>query len=123
VRYLTADLPGVAFAKSGRPRQVAASGSSPPEAASFWRRHELDRRGGDRSAVFFRVQLCGVLVVLGRMQMMPVRDLGMVGGLFVIAGLVVLGGLAMMLRRVLVVMRGLLMMLMNFVSVHRTLPG
>jgi hypothetical protein len=40
-----------------------------------------------------------VLVMHGRVQRMPMRDLGMVRGLFVIAGLVMLCRLTMMLGR------------------------
>jgi hypothetical protein len=58
---------------------------------------------------------------------MSMRDFGMVGGFFVIAGLGVLGGLAMMLRRVIVMFSGLLVMFVdvmfvNIVSVHCSLP-
>jgi len=65
--------------------------------------------------------------MLGRVQMMAVRDLGMVRGLFVLAVPVMLGGLTMMLGRMLVMVRGLLVMLVDveFVKVfagHRRLP-
>jgi hypothetical protein len=91
-------------------RAGAASGSSPPKAASF-------------SAVMLGVLLRSVLVMLGRVQGMPMRDLGMVRRLLVISRFMVLGGLAMMLGRVLVVVRGILMVLMNLVTAHRSLPG
>jgi hypothetical protein len=60
--------------------------------------------------------------MLGRMQRVPVRDLGMVRRLLVISGLVVLGGLAMMLCRVLVMIGGMLMVFVNLVVAHRFLP-
>jgi hypothetical protein len=79
-------------------------------------------------AVFLGVQLRGFLVMLRGVQLMPMRHLGMVRGLFVIAGLMVLGGFAMVLGRMLVVQRRLLVMLVNVVfveifAVHRSLPG
>jgi hypothetical protein len=73
--------------------------------------------------VVFSVLFRGVLVVLGRVQRMPMRDLGMVRSFFVISGLVVLGGLAMMLGRMLVVVRRFLMVFVNVVTRHRSLPG
>jgi hypothetical protein len=69
------------------------------------------------------VLLRSVLVMLGRVQGMPMRDLGMVRRLLVISRFMVLGGLAMKLGRVLVVVRGILMVLMNLVTAHRSLPG
>jgi hypothetical protein len=69
------------------------------------------------------VNLGRVLVVIGGMQGMPVRDLGMVRGLFVIAGPVVLRGLAMVLGRILMVLRCHLVMLVNVVRAHRRLLG
>jgi hypothetical protein len=56
-----------------------------------------------------------MLVMVGGVQVMPVRHFGMVRGLFVIASLVVLG-------RVLMVVGGLLMVFMDVVAVHRSLP-
>ena len=61
--------------------------------------------------------------MFGRMQRMAMRDLGMVRGLFVIAGLVMLRSFAMVFGSVLVVMRGLVVMFVNLVTVHRSLPG
>jgi len=61
--------------------------------------------------------------MFGRMQRMAMRDLGMVRGLFVIAGLVMLRSFAMVFGGVLVVMRGLVVMFVNLVTVHRSLPG
>jgi len=73
--------------------------------------------------VLFGVFLGGMLLVLDSMQMMTVRDLGMMRCLFMIAGLVMLGGFAMMLGRVLMMRRGVLVMLMNVVIVHSSLSG
>jgi hypothetical protein len=70
-----------------------------------------------------------MVVVLGGMQMVPMRHLRVVRGLFVMTSLVVLGCLAVMFGSVLVVLSGLLMVLMNVVTVHnvltvhRRLPG
>ncbi len=69
------------------------------------------------------VLLCCVLVVLGRVQVMPMGDFGVVRSLFMIAGLVMFCGLVMVFGRVFVVVRGLFVMLMNVVTVHRRLPG
>jgi hypothetical protein len=69
------------------------------------------------------VFLRSVLVVLGGVQRMSVRDLGMVRGLFVISGLVVLGGFAMVFGGMLVMVRGMLVVLMNVVSAHGVLPA
>jgi hypothetical protein len=78
--------------------------------------------------VLIGVHFRGFLVMLSDMQVMPVRHLGMVCGLFVIAGLVVLGGFAMVLGRMLVMLRGVLVVFVNvvfvdIVAVHRLLPG
>jgi len=83
----------------------------------------LVRHNRDGSVVLFRVFLGGVLVVLDGVQMMAVRDLGVMRSLFMIAGFVMLGGFAMMLGRVLMVLRGMLVVLMNLVIVHRSLSG
>jgi len=61
--------------------------------------------------------------MFGRMQRMAMCDLGMVCGLFVIAGLVMLRSFAMVFGSVLVVMRGLVVMFVNLVTVNRWLPG
>ena len=63
-----------------------------------------------------------VFVMLGRVQRMAVRDLGMVRGLFVIAGLMMLCRLAMMLGGMLVMIRSVLMMFVNLVIAHGCLP-
>jgi hypothetical protein len=78
--------------------------------------------------VLVGVHLRGFLVMVGSMQVMAMRHLGMVRGLFVISGLVVLGGFAMVLRRMLVMLRGLLVVFVDvvfveIVAVHRLLPG
>jgi hypothetical protein len=73
--------------------------------------------------VLFCVFLGGVLLVLGSVQVMAVRDLGMMSGLFMIAGFMMFGCLAMMLGRVLMMLRGVLVVLMNLVVVHGSLSG
>jgi hypothetical protein len=62
-------------------------------------------------AVLIGVVLSGFFGMMGSVQRMPVSDMGMVAGLFVIAGFVVLGCFAMMFRRVFVVLRSFVMML------------
>ena len=69
------------------------------------------------------VLLGGVLMVLDGMQMVAVRDLRMMRGLFMIAGLMMLGGFAMMLGRVLMMICGMLVVLVNLVVVHGSLSG
>ena len=69
--------------------------------------------------VFFRC----MSVMLGRMQRMSMRHLGVVRGLFVVAGLGVLGRLAMVLGRMLMMLGGFLVMIVDFVTVHCRLPG
>ena len=69
------------------------------------------------------MHFCRMLVVLGRMQVMPMGDLGVVRGLFMIAGLMVLRSLAMVFSSVLMVVGSLFVMFMNVVVVHRWLPG
>jgi hypothetical protein len=63
-----------------------------------------------------------VVMVVGRVQRMAVRDFRMVRRFFVMPGLVMLGRFAMMLRRLLVMMRGLLVVLVNVV-IHHPLLG
>jgi hypothetical protein len=70
-----------------------------------------------------RVLLRCVLVVLGRMQGVTVRDLGMMRRFFVIAGPVVLGGFAMMLGRILMMFRRHFVVFMNVMVAHRSLPA
>jgi hypothetical protein len=62
-------------------------------------------------------------VVLDGVQMVAVRDLGMMRRLFMIAGLMMLGGFAMMLGRVLMMICGMLVVLVNLVVVHGSLSG
>ena len=73
--------------------------------------------------MLFSVFLGGVLLVLGGVQMMAVRDLGIMGGLFMIAGFMMFGCFAMMLGRVLMMLRGVLVVFMNLVIVHSALSG
>src|SRR5580658_5133223 len=65
--------------------------------------------------MFLGVHFCRVVVVLGRVQVMPMGDFGMMRSLFMIAGLVVFRGLVM-------VVRGLFVMFVNVVAIHRWLP-
>jgi hypothetical protein len=79
-------------------------------------------------AVLLGMHFRGFVVMLGGMQAVAMRHVGMVRGLFVISGLVVLGGFAMVLGRMLVMLRGLLVVFVNvvfveIVAVHRLLPG
>ena len=78
--------------------------------------------------MFLSVHFRGFIVMVGGMQVMAMRHLGMVRGLFVISRLVVLGGFAMVLGRMLVMLRGLLVVFVDIVfvevlAVHRVLPG
>jgi hypothetical protein len=78
--------------------------------------------------MFLGVQLRGLMVMLGGPQMMPVRDLGMVRGFFVIAGLVMFGGFTVVLGGMVVMVRGVFVMFVNIVfvqilAVHCLLPG
>jgi hypothetical protein len=69
--------------------------------------------------VLFCVFLGGVLLVLGSVQVMAVRDLRMMSGLFMIAGFMMFGCFAMVLGGVLMMLRGVL----NLVIVHGSLSG
>jgi predicted alpha/beta hydrolase len=67
-----------------------------------------------------------VVMVIG-MQRVPMRDLGMMCGLFVVAGFGMFGSFAVMLGRVIVMLGGLFVMLVNvvfmhIVTIHRRLP-
>jgi hypothetical protein len=73
--------------------------------------------------VLFCVFLGGVLLVLGSVHVMAVRDLRMMSGLFMIAGFMMFGCFAMMLGRVLMMLRGVLVVLMSLVIVHGSLSG
>jgi hypothetical protein len=65
-----------------------------------------------------RVLLRSVLGMLDRMQLMAMRQMGVVAGLIVVAGFIVFGGLAVMLGRVLVVLGGFQVVMMDRVLVH-----
>jgi hypothetical protein len=69
-----------------------------------------------------RVHFRRVVVMVGGVQRMAVRDFRVVRGFFVMPGLMVFRRFAMVLRRLLVVVRGFLMMLVNFV-IHNPLLG
>jgi len=112
------ELPGISVAQR-RFRHDAASGSSPPEAAAIL---AGERVRATYSAVVLGVFLRCLFVVLGGMQGVSIRHLGMVGGFFMIAGFGVFCGFAMMLGRMLMMIRGHLMVFMNIVAVHRRLP-
>ncbi|HVH79041.1 MAG TPA: hypothetical protein VM782_06610 [Stellaceae bacterium] len=64
------------------------------------------------------MSLAGFLGVLRRMQMVAVRDMGMVAGLVVRASAMVFRGVAVMLRGGLVVLGGFLVMFCHLASVH-----
>jgi hypothetical protein len=72
--------------------------------------------------VHFRVLPCGIVLVLGGLQVMTEGNPGMMRGLFVIARLVELGGLAMMFGRLFIVLRCVFVMLVNLVLCHSVLP-
>ncbi len=69
-------------------------------------------------AVLVRALLGCVLGVFDGVQLVPVREVGMVAGLFVVAGLGVRGGLAMVLGRVLVVLRSFVVVMMDVMLGH-----
>jgi hypothetical protein len=60
--------------------------------------------------VIFRVRLRGLLGVVVRMVMVPVREMRLMAGFLVMPRLVMLGGLPVMVRRVTVVLCGFVMM-------------
>lgn len=68
------------------------------------------------------VLLGSVLMMLGGVQRMTMRDFGVMRGLFVIAILGVGGRFAVMLGRVFVMFRRLLVMLVNVMRGHMALP-
>ena len=72
--------------------------------------------------MLFGVLLGRVIVVLLGMQMMTMRDFGVMRGLLVVAALVMLGRLTMMFRRLFVMMRGFFVMLVDVVLSHFCLP-
>jgi hypothetical protein len=65
---------------------------------------------------------CGVVLVLGRFQIMTERNPGMMRGLHMIARFVVLGGLAMMFGSLFIMLRRVLVMLVNLILCHSALP-
>jgi len=71
--------------------------------------------------VLIGVMLSGFFGMIGSVQRMSVRDVGMVTGLFVIARLVVVGCFAVMFRRLFMVLRSLVMMLRSLVF-HCEMP-
>lgn len=75
-------------------------------------------RLGVSVGVFFR----GVLMMLGRMQRMAMRDLGVMRGLLVMTALGVIGRFAMMLGCMFVMLGGLFVMFVDFVAVHNASP-
>jgi hypothetical protein len=74
-------------------------------------------------AVMLGVMPAGLDMVMLGMAGVPVRAMGVVSRLFVIAGFVMLGGFAVMLRRVLVMFGSLVMVLDAFVVAHVCSPG
>ena len=70
----------------------------------------------------FRVLFRSVVMMIGGVQRMAVRDFRVMRGLFVMPGLVMLCRLAVMFRRFVVVMRGFLVMLVDVV-IHDPLLG
>ena len=65
---------------------------------------------------------CGMVLVLGGLQVMTECNPGVMSRFLVIARLVMLGGLAMMLGGVFVVLCCLFVMLVNFDLSHFVLP-
>jgi hypothetical protein len=66
--------------------------------------------------VLFGVRLGSLAGVMGRVETMPMGDVCMVAGLFVVAGFLVFGGRAVVNRGLLVVVGGVLVMLGSFVG-------
>jgi len=64
-------------------------------------------------AVVLDVPLRGLLTMMKGVQMMPVRQVGMMGSLLVVTRLIVLGRLPVVSGGVLVVLSGLVMVLMR----------
>jgi hypothetical protein len=69
-------------------------------------------------AVLVNVLLGGVLGVIDGVQLVAVRELGVMAGLLVVARFGVGGGFAVMVGRVLVVLGGLVVVVMNLVIAH-----
>ena len=64
-------------------------------------------------AVLVGVVLASFFCVMNRVHLMTVGHVGVVSGLFVIAGLVVVGSRAMMLRSVIMMLGGFAVMIRN----------
>ena len=77
---------------------------------------------GVRMTVRFHVLLGGFFGVILGLNVVAVREVGMVGGGFVVAVFMLLGGFMVMARSVLVVPRCLLVMLHCFVGHEEFLP-
>ena len=69
------------------------------------------------NVVRVRVHLCGVLGVLDRVQLVAMRQVGVMAGLFVLAGFRVLGRFAVMPGGFVEVHCRFMMVMMNFVLV------
>jgi hypothetical protein len=69
------------------------------------------------NVVRLRVLLCRVLGVLKRVQLVAVRQMGVVAGLFVMTGFRVLGCFAMVAGGLVEMLRRFMMVMMNFVLV------
>jgi hypothetical protein len=65
---------------------------------------------------------CGIVLVLGRLQVVTESNPGMMRGLLVIAGFMMLGGFTMMFGSLLIVLRRMFVMLVNLVLCHFVLP-
>jgi hypothetical protein len=65
---------------------------------------------------------CGMVLVLGGLQVMTICNPSVMRGLLMLARLVMLGGFTVMFGSVLVVLRCLFMMLMDLKLCHSVLP-
>jgi hypothetical protein len=72
-------------------------------------------------AVHFRVLPCGIVLVLGSLQVMTEGNPGMVCGPLVVASLVKPGSLAMMFGCLFIVLRCVFVVLVNLVVCHSIL--
>jgi hypothetical protein len=75
-------------------------------------------RAGQRLFVVLGVVLGGLVPVMGRMQSVRVRDVGVMPGLLMIAGFIVLGRFPMMVGGALMVFRGGLVVLAALVRLR-----
>ena len=66
--------------------------------------------------------LCGFMCVVRRMHSMGMGGMGVMPGLFVMAGCVMLGGFLVVMRRVLVMLCCGFVMFFMFVRAHITAP-